>query len=223
MNPKVSCVICVYNGETYLAEAIRSIIKQTYANIELIVVDDGSSDNSGKIAKQFPEVKYVYKENKGHASALNLGLKMAQGGLVAFLDCDDLWLPEKIEKQLQEFEQNPQLQYCTTLIQEFYNPDLENYVRPALPGYVATTLMVKKSFFEDYGKFEENKKHSHVTEWFAKTKNQNVAEYTVSEVLAYRRIHKENMSWGDSSKSHDEHLEMIKKILDQRRAQEKQS
>ena len=90
-NPLVSIVIPVYNGEDYIENAILSLINQTYNKIEIIVVDDGSTDNSRSIIKKFSkELKYIYQKNSGQSSALNIGWENAKGDLIGYLSCDDL-------------------------------------------------------------------------------------------------------------------------------------
>lgn len=106
----VSIIVTTYNRADLLPRAIESILNQTYKDFELIIVDDGSMDNTEKVMKEFQEkdsrIKYVYQENKGWASALNKGLSFAQGEYVAFLDSDDEWLPGKLEKQIEVFKNN---------------------------------------------------------------------------------------------------------------------
>ena len=99
--PKVSVIIPVYNGEKYVAQAIESALSQTYNNVEIIVINDGSTDNSyNKIKPYLSSVKYIYQENKGAAVARNTGIENSTGELIGFLDADDLWLPEKLEIQV---------------------------------------------------------------------------------------------------------------------------
>lgn len=104
-HPLVDVVIPVYNGASYLKEAIESVLSQTYAPLHLIIVDDGSQDSSGAIAdeyvQRFPSrVQNIRQENKGLSAARNTGIRAAQGELIAFLDADDFWLPRKIEAQV---------------------------------------------------------------------------------------------------------------------------
>lgn len=99
-NPLVSIIIPVYNGENFIKDAIESALSQTYKNIEIIVVNDGSHDNTEKICKSFSNIRYFYKPNGGVASALNKGLKEANGTFFSWLSHDDLYKPEKIESQI---------------------------------------------------------------------------------------------------------------------------
>lgn len=101
-NPLVSVVIPTYNRETYLDSAIESVANQTYKNIEIIVVDDGSKiEYAKKICSKYPQCTYFYKENGGLSSARNYGISVAKGEFIALLDDDDLFLPHKIEVQIE--------------------------------------------------------------------------------------------------------------------------
>jgi glycosyltransferase involved in cell wall biosynthesis len=113
----VSIIISFYNAEKYLEEAVESIENQTYRNWEIIFVDDGSYDNSTQIAKEFAKSspdKIIYLEhddhlNKGISSSRNLGIKYASGDFIAFLDADDVWLPNKLQEQVQILLHNPEV------------------------------------------------------------------------------------------------------------------
>ncbi|TSB48365.1 glycosyltransferase family 2 protein [Alkalicoccobacillus porphyridii] len=111
MNPLVSIVTPVFNSERFLIETVQSILAQTYSNWELFLVDDGSTDQSITIARDFAEkderIKHILlEENQGAAGARNTGIMMANGRYVAFLDSDDLWAPQKLEKQVEFMETN---------------------------------------------------------------------------------------------------------------------
>ncbi len=110
---KVAVIIPCYNRAKYIAETIRSVLDQSYGNIELIVVDDGCTDNSREILDSFADqirvLEHPGRVNKGQSAALNLGIKSSQSEYVAFLDSDDLFAPEKIAKQVQFLEQNSQV------------------------------------------------------------------------------------------------------------------
>ncbi len=112
--PLVSVIIPTYNRAWILEEAIRSVTKQTCRDFELIVVDDGSTDNTMNIVDKYPEIRVLRQENKGVSAARNAGVKISKGKYLAFLDSDDLWLPKKLEKQVIFFKQNPSAQICQT-------------------------------------------------------------------------------------------------------------
>lgn len=109
--PLVSVIIPAYNQSHYLAAAIQSVIGQTYNNLEIIVVDDGSTDITPQVARQFPDnrIHYIYQTNLGLPAARNTGIKAAKGEMLSFLDSDDLFLPKKIEMLVQEFKTDSNL------------------------------------------------------------------------------------------------------------------
>src|SRR6476660_1471039 len=109
--PLVSVIIPVYNGTCYLRAALESVFAQTYRPFEVIVVDDGSLDDSGVIAQSFDDVRYIHQENQGVAAARNNGIEVARGEFLAFLDQDDLWTPEKLKLQMGHLLSDPELGY----------------------------------------------------------------------------------------------------------------
>lgn len=161
--------------ELFLPEAIESVLKQTYTNFEIILVDDGSTDGTSGKAKSYlndPRVHYIYQENKGLSAARNTGIRKSQGGLVAFLDADDVWLPEKLKKQVPLFENSEVgLVYC--MIEHI---DDDGNVLPHLswPHPVNATykdmlytnwivgsgssVIIRKSVFDKVGLFDEDLK-----------------------------------------------------------------
>src|SRR5437867_7033177 len=107
-DPKVSVVIPVYNQGGYLREALDSVIAQTYRETEIIVVDDGSTDNTPSVMASYGDrIIGLHKANGGGASAINLGTKIARGKWIAWLSADDLWEPNKLSRQLQVVETKP--------------------------------------------------------------------------------------------------------------------
>lgn len=170
--PIVSIVIPAFNAEKYIRESIDSILTQTFKNYEIIVVDDGSTDGTRIIIQQsYPSVRYFLQKNGGPAKARNVGIKEARGEYIAFLDADDFWLPTKLEKQIQYFNQHPEVSFIFTENSMF---DEKGIVRHTLQkrdrllkrdivrsifmsSYLATpTVIVRKTVFEEVGYFEEN-------------------------------------------------------------------
>ncbi len=107
--PLVSVVIPVFNGSSFVARAVDSVLAQTCKDFEIIIVDDGSTDDTQAVLAQFanqPNMTCLYQENAGPAQARNSGIKSASGEYIAFLDCDDIWFPEKMEQQLAILRRN---------------------------------------------------------------------------------------------------------------------
>ena len=102
--PTVTCIVPVFNGERYLREALDSIVAQSHQTLDVLLVDDGSTDASAAVAKSYGDrIRYFFQPNAGPAAARNVGLAAAQGEFVAFLDADDRWHPEKLTLQLARF------------------------------------------------------------------------------------------------------------------------
>ena len=112
---RVSIVIPTYNRADFVREAIASVLQQDYPDVDLIVVDDGSRDDTAAVVSGFgPAVRYLYQENRGVSAARNRGVASSTGDLIAFLDSDDLWLPSKVSAQVAYFKAHPDMQACHT-------------------------------------------------------------------------------------------------------------
>jgi glycosyltransferase involved in cell wall biosynthesis len=111
MSVRISVIIPVYNGDRYITQTIDSVLNQTYQDFEIIVIDDGSKDNSRQTLERYGDrIRYVYQENSGVAEARNHGFQLAQGEFIAFLDQDDVLLENKLALQLQAFEEDPDVE-----------------------------------------------------------------------------------------------------------------
>ena len=167
--PLVSIVIPTYNRAWILEEAIESVLAQTCRDFELIVVDDGSTDDTGDILARYPGIIVVKQENKGVSAARNAGVSIASGKYLAFLDSDDLWLPKKLEKQIRFFRENPSTLICQT--GEIWirkgvrvNPG-KRHVKPSgmifersleLCLVSPSAVMMSRKLFDETGGFDEN-------------------------------------------------------------------
>lgn len=130
INPLITVLMPVYNGQQYLAEAISSILLQTYNDFELLIIDDGSSDNSEKIINVFNDSRIVYiknETNRGLIYSLNKGLRLAKGKYIARMDADDVSISERFEKQILEFKKDENLVICGSFIKTFGN-GAEEYI-----------------------------------------------------------------------------------------------
>lgn len=118
--PLVSVIMAVKNGERFLAEAIESVLSQTYEPYEIIVVDGQSTDRTEKIAKSYKPVRYIRQTGKGVADAYNVGIDAARGEFVAFLSHDDLWAPNKLSVQVDYLIGQPEIQYTVAKAKFFF-------------------------------------------------------------------------------------------------------
>jgi glycosyltransferase involved in cell wall biosynthesis len=129
--PLVSVLINNYNYGPFLGEAIDSALSQTYGNVEVVVVDDGSADNSREVIASYGNrIVAVIKENGGQASAFNAGFVASKGEIICFLDSDDLFLPEKVSRVVEIFADNPQIAWCFDKVLEFENGTSERWPIP---------------------------------------------------------------------------------------------
>jgi glycosyltransferase involved in cell wall biosynthesis len=217
--PLVSCIVAVFNGERYLEEALRSILDQTYRPLEVIVVDDGSTDGTADVVARFgPRIRAVHQPNAGPAAARNRGLADARGDWVAFLDADDLWHPEKLTRQAARLRARPELDLSVTQIRNFWVPELReeearcrgSRLSEPAPGYLTAALMARRSAFERVGRFEESWRHVHDTEWFARARDAGAVLEVLPEVLVYRRLHANNRSRLHADASRTEYLQLMK-------------
>jgi glycosyltransferase involved in cell wall biosynthesis len=223
--PLVSVVIPVYNGARYLRAALESVFAQTYRSFEVIVVDDGSIDDSGKIAQSFPEVHYIRQENQGVAAARNTAIAVARGEFFAFLDQDDLWTPEKLRLQIGHLLSHPDLGYSLTHQQFFLEPGatLPAWFRKELlssvhTGWVLGTLVVRRTVFDTVGNFSTGYSAANDSDWFFRAKAAGIPMAVVPELLLLKRIHGANDS-GRSKEILSELLKVVKTSLDRQRSQ----
>lgn len=224
--PLVSCVVPVWNGERFLGEALDSIVAQTYRRLEIVVADDGSTDGTGAVAARYgPEVRRVCQANAGCAAARNLGVGASRGELVAFLDADDLWHPEKLARQVARFRARSQLDFCVTRARNFWVAELheeerryrDHRVAQDQPGYVTQTLMVRRAFLGQVGPFDPGLRHGDGPEWFMRAAERGAVMELVPEVLTLRRLHQTNLSRRLADDSRAEFLRIVRASLVRRR------
>jgi glycosyltransferase involved in cell wall biosynthesis len=226
--PLVSTIVPIYNGETYIANTIESILLQTYSNTEIVIVNDGSKDRSYQMLEPyltFSRVKYIEQENRGVAAARNTGIRNSSGELIAFLDQDDLWLPEKIEKQVKILLTHPEI----ALVHGKFNfiNETGSKIEPLWRQRVTSgfcypqifehnkigmlTALVRRECIEEAGLFDED---IAVTDdylmWLKITYRHQI--YYYDEPLAEYRYHSNNTS-RDMVKYKKNELEVIMRIL----------
>lgn len=176
--PLVSVIIPAYNAIDYLAETIETVFNQTCQDFELIIVDDGSTDDTGKLINQLsqenPQIRMISQTNQGVSAARNTGIKQAQGKYIAILDADDLWEPTKLEKQVNSLENNPLagLCYTWTALADSQGRATGRVIASLAEGNVwqqlsemnivccGSTPMIRRICFDDVGFFDENLRFS---------------------------------------------------------------
>jgi glycosyltransferase involved in cell wall biosynthesis len=232
MNPSISCILPVYNGERFVAEALDSVFNQTLKPDQVIVVDDGSTDGTADVVKRFrADIVYVRQDNAGPAAARNRGLRDAYGDFVSFIDADDLWRPEKLERQVHALARNPTAGYCLTLVQNFWTKELaaererlsdHAFAKPMV-GFVLQCLLARRDlFYRQVGLLDETRRIGEDTDWFLRADNAGVEKAILQEVLVDRRVHGGNISFEvySSQKAKQDIVGNVMTRLAQRRAQE---
>jgi glycosyltransferase involved in cell wall biosynthesis len=223
--PFVTVIIGVYNAERYLAEAIDSVLAQTHRDFELIVVDDGSTDASGRIAEEYGgPVRCIHQDNGGMAAARNRAIPEARGTYLSFLDADDRFPPDKLRSQLAVFETQPELDVVYGHVTEFLSPDLDEGARALLrapehdvPWPTPNLMLVKRESFMRVGLFSTELKVGIGVDWYARANELGLRSAVPPVVVLERRLHAENNGIRQRE-SKPQYLHVLKAALDRRRA-----
>ncbi len=224
MRPAVSVIIPIYNSEKYLREAIDSVLAQDYSPLEVLIVDDGSSDDGPRIAASYgPPVKVVPIAHAGHPAARNAGIAASTGEYLGFLDADDLWSPDKLALQLAAFAADPALDLVFGHMQNFISPDLSEAEQArlkcnstVLPGLLQGSMLARRASFDRVGPFPEERKMGDFLDWYGRATLAHMKTQMLPEILVRRRLHRANFQ-----RTHKhlrrENLVAVKLLLDRRR------
>jgi hypothetical protein len=212
-NPKVSIIIPTYNRPHYLPGALESALTQTYPNIEVLVVNDGSTDNTEQVlAPYMKQIRYIKRENGGCAAAKNTGLELATGELITNLDDDDRILPEKIERQVEVFMQRPNLGLCATGVNfiDAAGQVTERYIPPRLSPKTQVIELLRKCVLIQSSVLIHRKCHEHLGNY----KLTHVQDYNfwlrtclhyevriIEDVLTEYRVHGNQITGPDNRQS----------------------
>ncbi len=219
-----SYIVPVYNGEAYLAEALDSILAQTLPALEVLVVDDGSSDGTPAVARRYGDrITYLRQPHAGQSVARNHGVRVARGNLLAFLDADDLAHPAKLARQVARFEARPELDLCQALTQDFWSPEMPAEQRRTArglprphPGNIDTWL-VRRTVFERIGGLDPEMKFGETVEWYWRARESGASMELLPEVVAYRRVHGNNMTRGNREEQIDSLFAVLRTAMERKR------
>ena len=213
---KISVLIPSYNCVKFLPEAIKSVLNQTYQDFEIIIIDDGSTDNTKDIVDSFKkqylnQIQYIYQENKGLAIARNTGLEHAQGQYIALLDADDVWLPERLEAEIHVIESDPSIglvhanitkisptgEFLDTPIRQkqFLSGNIYEYIFLRKADIACPTVLFRKECCKQAGMFDPNLTRLGCEDrdlWLRISKDYKITY--VDKVLANYRVSPESMS-----------------------------
>jgi glycosyltransferase involved in cell wall biosynthesis len=220
----VSVIIPAYNNANYIGETISSVLNQSLKPEQVVVIDDGSTDDTERIIKSNqPHIDYIYKENSGANAARNKGVENATGQFIAFLDGDDLWEPEKLEIQMRCLLENPKVDAVFSHVQNFYSPDLDPDKQATLKaslspvaGHVPSTMVIKKQAFTSVGPFNEEVTIGDFMQWLFRARDGGISETMLPDILLKRRIHGGNTTIVEKQ-LHSQYLDVIREALARRK------
>jgi glycosyltransferase involved in cell wall biosynthesis len=220
--PLITCIVPTYNAVGYLGESLESILAQDYRPLEVIVVDDGSTDHTAELAESYgPPVRVVVQEtNLGPSATRNRGLREARGEYLTFLDADDLYRPGKLTRQLQVLEADPEIDICLCVAENFWEPGLEQerdrYIaagRIRMTHHLST-LLTTRSVFDRVGPLDEETLGDHA-DWFLRAIDLGLRIEILDEVLLFRRMHAASLS--HNRPIFDDYFKLLRGRIDQRR------
>jgi len=199
--PTLSVIMAVRDAARHLRDAIDSVLAQTLAPTEILLIDGQSQDETAVIARSYPEITYVRQPDLGLANARNLGLRQAVGDMVAFLDGDDLWPADKLLRQAGQIETIPGALYSIGWMRLFtvdghappsrYSPDAFGRGQP---GYTPGALVARRELFAEIGPFDATLRLACDSDWFARLLDSALPAANVAEVVLHKRIHDGNAS-----------------------------
>jgi glycosyltransferase involved in cell wall biosynthesis len=221
----VTVAITVYDGAPYLAEAIESVLAQSYRRFELIVLDDGSTDGSGEIAQSYGSaLRFARQENAGLGAARNSAIELAKGRYYAFLDADDRFVPGKLERQMQILDAQPEVDMVFGHMSEFVSPEIDESARALLrepvsdePWRTPNLMLVRREAFDRVGPFSDTLRVGIGVDWYARAVENGLKEAVPPFVVLERRLHTSNNGIRQRDSRH-QYLHVLKQSLDRKRA-----
>jgi glycosyltransferase involved in cell wall biosynthesis len=190
--PLVSVVIPVRNGAAFVSDAIDSGLAQSYRPIEIVVVDDGSTDGTGEALAAFGDVvRAVHQHAAGAAAARNRGVQEARGDFIAFLDADDLWVPDKLRRQMRVLAASPEVDGVFGALAQTGASGVASDGPPA-EMYSPSVALLRRSVFTRVGLLAEQWRVGEFVDWCARAEEAGLHFVMLPDLLAYRRVHGAN-------------------------------
>jgi len=220
IKPFISVVIPLHNGERYLANALKSVFDQGQPPDEVWVVDDGSCDGGPTLASRYgPPVHCISQPHRGASTARNVGALASKGELLAFLDADDVWLPDKLSLQVEFLNNQLDIDAVTGYWRNFLSPDLDRASRNRLSFKdgpqsvpIASTLLIRRDRFLSSGGFDESLSSGEFIDWVLRAREGGIHIESLPTLLAERRVHAHNHSLAREGRARA-YLQLAKKRL----------
>ncbi len=219
----VSVIIPVYNGAQFLAEAIESVRAQTIRPLEIIVVDDGSEDDSAAVARGFAGARCLRQPHEGAAAARNRGAADARGEFLAFLDADDLWTPDKLQRQMALMKERPELDVVFGGVEQFRDPGLDDKTRfknmdVGMKGMHVGAMLIRRAAFNRVGPFRTRFSAGEFIDWWARAMENGLQSAAPPEKVLGRRLHANNLMRREQDAAGD-YLRILRASLRRRRGE----
>lgn len=222
---RVSVVIPAWNAAAYVGEAIESVLSQSEPAFEIIVVDDGSTDETARVVRSFAPRAVLFEQgNAGPGAATNRGLSVARGDFFGFLDADDLWTRDKLRLQRGAFAQDGRLEAVYGHVEQFFSPELDEETRRSLrfpsepmPGLVRGAMVVTRRSFERVGDFRPAFGASDFIDWYARAGDTALRSKLLPDVVLKRRVHASNMGRQDRKTQRENYLRALRATIERRR------
>ncbi|MGU3576671.1 glycosyltransferase family 2 protein [Brucellaceae bacterium C25G] len=217
-----SVVIPVYNGADTIEAAIASVLMQSPPPHKVIVIDDGSTDNTALVVAALDgPITLIRQQNSGPGAATTLGFTLVETALIATLDADDLWLPEKMSVQIKYLQNHPEVSAVFCPLANFHNDPASADFAGASGGWSRTTMLIRTKDALSVGAIiDPQGRAGEMIDWFARAKENGLSLVLLPEVLALRRIRPGSLTWGNN-KLGQSYLQVARAALLRRRAASK--
>jgi len=222
-SPRISVVIPCYNAAKYVGAAIQSVLDQDHDNFEILVTDDGSSDDSAAVIQAFGDrVDYVWQENGGICAARNNSLRRVTGEYVAFLDADDLWTSDSLPVRLNHLRRHEDIDFVFGAVEAFLSEDVsqEEAAKSRLPevqtGRLAGSVLCRADSFFRVGYFDESLRLGETFDWLLRAKDSGLKEQEINHVVLLRRVHDTNTVKQDKG-INQQYLQALRQSLARRK------
>ena len=224
--PLISVLIAAYNAEKYLSEALDSVYAQDYCPIEVVLVDDGSTDGTAAVARRYTTqgLQYHHQSNQGVAATRNACLSFATGEFIAFIDADDIWLPGKLSSQMAAIEQRPEADVISGKIKQFISPELDaaefqnvKYVKEETQSHMISACLFRRAVFDQVGPFDVHKPSGVDMDWVRRAKQQDITFSALDQLVYQRRLHHTNLGRNRSAENYQLRFRILKEAIDDQR------
>jgi len=221
---QVSVIIGAFNAAKTLEETLESVTNQTLAASEIILVNDGSTDETIEVAKKFPEVIVLNQPHSGIGAAINQGLRRAKYEFIAFIDSDDLWTPNCLELQMAVLKENPQASGVIGWLEEFICPSLSTdeasrfQARAPQIAWSNGATLIRRSLYENLGDLHTGLLMGEWIDWIGRAKSSEHLFVSHQNIILKRRLHPLSLSIQSKTLPRNGMLDVVRLALERRKA-----